>query len=72
MEVPQFIQVNKEMHNKNIPQLVIEIGYAQGAAVKNLMEDAGYNSVLVHKDLEGKDRFVTGRVDNVANPRTRT
>ncbi len=71
-QAPQFIQVNKEMQNKNIPQVVIEIGYAQGAAVKKLMEDAGYNDVLVHKDLEGKDRFVTGRVDNVANFCSRT
>jgi release factor glutamine methyltransferase len=70
-QAPHFIQVNKEMENKNIPQVVIEIGYAQGAAVENLMKDAGYNEVLVHKDLEGKDRFVTGRVDNVANARNR-
>lgn len=69
---PGFIQTNKEIENKNIPQVVIEIGYAQGAAVKNLMDSAGYNDVLVHKDLEGKDRFVTGRVDYVANSRTGT
>jgi release factor glutamine methyltransferase len=72
VQAPQFIQINEEMKDKNIPQVVIEIGYAQGTAVKNLMEKAGYNNVLVHKDLEGKDRFVTGRVDNVANPCTRT
>ena len=64
---PVFMQTNNEMKNKNIPQVVIEIGYAQGAAVNNLMVTAGYNDVLVHKDLEGKDRFVTGRVDYVAN-----
>jgi release factor glutamine methyltransferase len=62
-QAPQFIQTNDEMKQKNIPQVVIEIGYAQGAAVKDLMLAAGYNDVLVHKDLEGKDRFVTGRVD---------
>lgn len=62
-QAPQFIQTNDEMKHKNIPQIVIEIGYAQGAAVKKLMESAGYNDVLVHKDLEGKDRFVTARID---------
>jgi release factor glutamine methyltransferase len=51
------------MKQKNIPQIVIEIGYAQGAAVHELMQAAGYTDILVHKDLEGKDRFVTGRVD---------
>lgn len=62
-----FIQTNDEMQRKNIPQIVIEIGYAQGEVIKALMEHAGYNDILVHKDLEGKDRFVTGRVDYVAN-----
>lgn len=71
-QAPQWIQVNEEMKNKDIPQLVIEIGYAQGAAVRDFMKAAGYNDVLVHKDLEGKDRFVTGRVDNVANVCFRT
>jgi len=66
-QAPLFIQINDEMKQKNIPQLVIEIGYAQGAVVQELMDTAGYNDVLVHKDLEGKDRFVTGRIDNVAN-----
>lgn len=62
-QAPLFIQTNDEMKHKNIPQVVIEIGYAQGMAVKNLMHAAGYNDVLVHKDLESKDRFVTGRID---------
>ncbi len=66
-QAPRFIQTNDEMKHKKIPQIVIEIGYAQGTAVQQLMEHAGYNDVLVHKDLEGKDRFVTGRLDYVAN-----
>jgi release factor glutamine methyltransferase len=70
VQAPRFIQTNTEMKQKNIPQLVIEIGYAQGTAVKELMNIAHYNDVLVHKDLEGKDRFVTGRIDNVANSRS--
>ncbi len=67
VQAPLFIQTNNEMKQKNIPQLVIEIGYAQGEAVRALMHAACYNDILVHKDLEGKDRFVTGRIDNVAN-----
>lgn len=59
----QFIQTNDEMKHKNIPQIVIEIGYAQGSAVYELMQAAGYNNILVHKDLEGKDRFVSARID---------
>lgn len=71
VQVPQFIETNDEMKHKNIPQVVIEIGYTQGTAVKELMIAAHYNNVLVHKDLEGKDRFVTGRVDYVANSNSR-
>lgn len=72
VQAPPFIQPNNELKNKNSAQVVIEIGYAQGTAVKNVMEAAGYNDVLVHKDLEGKDRFVSGRVDYVTNPRITT
>jgi release factor glutamine methyltransferase len=67
VQAPRFIHINDEMKIKNIPQVVVEIGYMQGAAVRDLMNAAHYNDVLVHKDLEGKDRFVTGRVDYVAN-----
>lgn len=66
-QAPQFIQTNDEMEAKNIPQVVIEIGYAQGPAVKELMQAAGYNNILVHKDLEGKNRFVTGRINGITN-----
>ena len=63
MESREYFDIHSEMREKNIPQIVIEIGYMQGQAVKNIMEAAGYNDILVHKDLEGKDRFVTGRID---------
>lgn len=62
---PQFIQTNDEMRTKNIPQLVIEIGYKQGEMVKNMMQDAGYNNILIHRDLSGQDRFVSARADNI-------
>ena len=64
---PQFIQPNEEMKKKNIPQVAIEIGYQQGQHTKKLMQDAGYNEILIEKDLEKKDRFAVGRVDYVAN-----
>ena len=40
--------------------LMFEIGYDQGDDVKKLMENAGYNSVYVKKDLAGLDRVVCG------------
>lgn len=40
--------------------LFFEIGYDQGDAVKNLMEEAGYLEVEVVKDYAGLDRVVHG------------
>jgi len=63
---PQFLRKNREMERLNIPQLVLEIGYKQGTAVAKILEKAGFDAIKVKKDLEGKDRIVTGRVKNVA------
>jgi len=70
IDAPIYIQQNDEMKSKDIPQVIIEIGYQQGSSVKQLMLDAGYNRVYVYKDVEQKDRYVVGRVDNVANSYT--
>jgi release factor glutamine methyltransferase len=62
-QAPAFIQTNNEMKHKNIPNVIIEIGHTQSNAVQEIMSKAGYNNILVHKDLEGKDRFITARTD---------
>ncbi len=40
--------------------LLFEIGYDQGEAVRTLMHEAGFEGVLVIKDLAGNDRVVRG------------
>lgn len=40
--------------------LWVEIGYAQGASVKKMFEDAGFKQVTVMRDLQGHDRMVHG------------
>ena len=57
-----YLKTGSELANTKIPQLVIEIGYKQGKIVKDLMLSAGWTNVKVSKDLEGKDRVVSGRV----------
>lgn len=47
-----------------LPQLVCEIGYAQGPTVQKIFQDAGWNSVQIHQDLSGKDRWVTARCNH--------
>jgi len=66
LQAPQFIKPNKQMSDKKIPQLIIEIGYKQGDLVAKLFEKAGLADIRIEKDLEQKDRFVTGRLMNVA------
>ncbi len=46
--------------NPKMPRLIIEIGYLQGPAVKELMHAAGFEFVEIKKDLAGKDRVVYG------------
>lgn len=60
---PSYIQPNNELKEKNIPQLIIEIGYQQGPDVASYMKQQGYSHVRVQRDLEGKDRVVTGRIE---------
>lgn len=59
-EAPNRLRANAEFTKHKIPQLIIEIGYKQGEAVMQLMQEAGFNEVEIHTDLEGKDRVVSG------------
>jgi release factor glutamine methyltransferase len=62
---PDFIKPNPEMERLKIPQLVVEIGHKQGHKVMDFFKSFGFTDVQVHKDLEGKDRYVTGRLAKV-------
>jgi len=62
----QFLHANEHMQKQNMPQLIIEIGYRQGADVTKLLETADFSDITIEKDLEEKDRFARGRVVNVA------
>ena len=46
----------------------VEIGWDQGAAVKALFEEAGFENVIVVKDLSDRDRVVTNGPDPRTNP----
>jgi release factor glutamine methyltransferase len=41
-------------------RLIVEIGHRQGGAVSDLMTQAGFADVQIHRDLEGRDRVVGG------------
>ena len=51
----------KEKLNKN-GHIFLEIGYSQANAVVQLLENAGFQQIRVHKDLGSRDRVVSARV----------
>ncbi len=60
VQASRYLQHNELLIKNEIPQLWIEIDHTQGAAVQQLMYDAGFTKATVIKDLEGKDRVVAG------------
>ena len=61
-----YLKPNAQMCDNKIGQLLLEIDYLQGQQVKEYMLKKGYNQIMVQKDLQGQDRVVSGRIDNVA------
>ena len=51
----------KEKLNKN-GHIFLEIGYSQANAVVQLLENAGFQQIRVHKDLGSRDRVISARV----------
>lgn len=59
-KAPEYLEINKDLVNKNIPNLVIEIDETQGEQVAELMQKSGFINIQIKKDLYGKDRVVCG------------
>lgn len=55
-----WLKDNSEFAKREIPQLVIEIGYTQGKQVADLFDHEGYKHVKIVKDLAQNDRIVIG------------
>ncbi len=47
----------------DLSNVFIEIGYKQADKVTNLMHTSKFSSVTIEKDLEGKNRVISGRVE---------
>jgi len=60
-EAPRYLKENKEMQEKRVPQLELEIDSMQGVEAQYMMEQNAFCDVKVEKDLEGKDRVICGR-----------
>jgi len=55
-QAPEYLAPSDEL--SLIPQLVIEIGYAQGKEMAELLKKLNYTNILLKKDLAGQDRVV--------------
>ncbi len=69
-QAPAYMRYNAAMVKHKIPQLLLEIGPTQADAIVTLMQQACYISITVHKDLEKKDRVVSGSINHVATTKT--
>lgn len=63
---PQYLHPHAELKANNLPQLIVEIGYQQGAIVESLFQEARFYDTVIEKDLQGHDRVVSGCIDNEA------
>jgi release factor glutamine methyltransferase len=49
-------------HLKKDGYLLLEHGYQQAEAVRNLMAEAGYTDIETHQDIEDRDRVTLGKI----------
>jgi len=70
MQSPAYIKDNKELAQKNIAQVIIEIDYSQGPIMRAYMRQHYYTDARIKKDLEGKDRIIMGRTPFDHDPST--
>lgn len=63
---PAYLKPNNLLKKLGIHQLYIEIDETQGAIVSTYLQNHGYTHTTIAKDLAGKDRLASGRVDHVA------
>jgi release factor glutamine methyltransferase len=62
-DAPDYLKINHEMNELNIPQFWVEIGSKQAKDVLDFCNSFGFIDAQIHKDLEGKDRYVTAHLE---------
>lgn len=59
-KTPAWLKPNSELLHHGLANVYCEIGYTQGLAVKQVMQQYGYENVHILKDLAGHDRVAAG------------
>jgi len=70
-QAPRYLKSTSPLHEKNIPQFVMEIDSPQAPVVSQLMHNAGFTHIVIKKDLEAKDRIVVGSKKNEVHSENR-
>lgn len=60
LEIIRRITMQAPKHMQKDSYMLMEIGYDQGLAVKELFEESGLHQIEIKKDLGGRDRVVKG------------
>lgn len=64
-----YEQIIEQAHNylsgkyKDLPSLVLEIGYTQKEAITTLLRDNHFTDIECHKDLSSKDRWISANIN---------
>ena len=61
IDANKHLQKNSLLETNNIPQIVLEMGEFQANSLKNLLIQNNFNTISVHKDLEGKNRWICAK-----------
>ena len=60
---PEYLIQNNQLKSAGINQLWIEMDINQGEALSKYMIQRHYSDIHVQKDLSGKPRVISGRID---------
>ena len=58
----QYLRNNKALQEKDLPQILMEIGENQGIITKNLYLKYDFKNIKIQKDLSNKDRIITANL----------
>lgn len=69
-QAPTYLHPHSIVQTYNIPQLIVEIGYQQGALISSLFREAQFHDVHIAQDLQGHNRTVAGYRRHVVHTNT--
>ena len=60
----KFLKTNQNLKNLNLPQIVLEFGIHQENYIKQILEQAYFSNIQIHKDIANIPRWATANLTN--------